>query len=214
KTFVKPQFLRVSPLISVFSVFSLIATLLAWIDEKKKDAVRFRLIANTALALIVIGGVIYQVRKSEPEYAFEIQGYAEQRSAWVEACNWIKANGSTDSVYLTPPGRDGFTYLTNRSNIAEFKINPDGALYLKEWYERLTDLSGGNLPHEKGLANRRPLDRAFSSLNEEQLIALGNKYHAAYAVLPRASKVQFEVLFENKDFRVVRIRDKGAEIRG
>lgn len=213
KTFVKPQFLRVSPLISVFSVLSLIATLFVWIDEKKKNAVQFRLIANTALALIAIGAIIYQVRKPDPEYSFQIQGYAEQKSTWVEVCNWIAANGPANTFYLTPPGRDGFTYLTNRSNIAEFKINPDGALYLKEWYERLTDLSGGNLPHEKGLANRRPLDRAYSSLNEEQLIALGNKYHADYAVLPKASKASFTVLFKNKDFRVVGIRGEGVEIK-
>jgi hypothetical protein len=82
---------------------------------------------------------------------------------------------------------------------------PDGGQFLKEWYERLTDLSGGR-PEVKGLAMRRPLDRAFAGL-DKQPAYLSNKYSAQVAVLPAASKADFPVLFQNDGFRVVELRE-------
>jgi hypothetical protein len=207
KTFVKPQFLRVSPLITVFGTLALVATIYAWADERRaRGEPRALRLVYAALALTVVGAVVYQVTKERPEYSFKIQRYAEARTTWVEVCRWVYANGPRDTVYLTPPARDGFTYLTHRSNVVEFKINPDGALLLNEWYERLRDVTGGKLPQGRGgFPLRKPLDAAYAALNESQLLALGAKYGAGYAVLPQASKANFPVLFQNKDFRVIKL---------
>jgi hypothetical protein len=207
KTFVKPQFLRVTPLITVFGVVSLVATLYAWADgRRRRGDFRALRLAQAALAVAVIGAGVYQVTKARPEYDFRVQYYPEQRSTWVEVSRWVSANLPADTVYLTPPARDGFTYLAHRSNVAEFKINPDGALYLNEWYERLNDVTGGKLPPGRGgFTLRKPLDAAYAALDEAQLLALGEKYRAAYAVLPQASKVGFPTLFRNKDYRVVKL---------
>jgi hypothetical protein len=120
-------------------------------------------------------------------------------------CNWIRENGPRDSVYLTPPGQDGFTVLTDRSNIVEFKVNPDGAFYLAEWYERLRDLTGGRLANERGLRNRRPLNKAYAELNAEQLRTIAQKYNTRYAILPKDSYTDFEKLYENGAFRLVKL---------
>ncbi|HMV48665.1 MAG TPA: hypothetical protein PKD31_12985 [Blastocatellia bacterium] len=90
--------------------------------------------------------------------------------------------------------------------MAEFKLNPDGSLYLAEWFERLRDLAGGQLPAGRGFENRRPLDKAFAKLTKEQLLALSAKYNAGYAVLPKDSKAEFEAVYRNKDYRVVKLR--------
>jgi hypothetical protein len=205
KTFVKPQFLRVTPLITVFGVLSLVAALHAWADERRRRGDRrVPRFAQAALAVAVLGAGVYQVRKAE--YDFRVQYYPEQRSTWVEVSRWVGANLPADTAYLTPPARDGFTYLAHRSNVAEFKINPDGALYLTEWYERLSDLTGGKLPPGRGgFALRKPLDASYAALSEAQLLALAEKYRAAYAVLPQSSKADFPVLFQNKDYRVVKL---------
>jgi hypothetical protein len=207
KTFVKPQFLRVTPLITVFGTLALVAAVHAWADDRRKrgDARTLKLVYG-ALALTVISAVVYQVTKAEAQYDFRIQRYADARTTWVEVCRWVYAHGPRDTVYLTPPARDGFSYLAHRSNVVEFKINPDGALLLDEWYERLRDVTGGKLPPGRGgFPLRRKLDAAYAALDESQLLALGAKYGALYAVLPRASKATFPVLFENKDFRVVKL---------
>ena len=120
-------------------------------------------------------------------------------------CNWIKTNGTRDTVYLTPPANDGFTVLTSRSNVAEFKINPDGALQMHEWFERLTDLTGGKLPREKGFDNRQPLNQAYGELTAQQFIALAQKYRAAFAVVPKNAKLPFNVLYQNNGLKLVAI---------
>mgnify|MGYP000855451736 CR=1 FL=1 len=41
---------------------------------------------------------------------------------------------------------------------------------------------------------------------KEQLLALSAKYNAGYAVLPKDSKAEFEAVYRNKDYRVVKLR--------
>ena len=95
--------------------------------------------------------------------------------------------------------------LAERSIVAEFKLNPDGSMFLADWFERLRDLSGGELPTGRGFDKRRPLDKAFAKLTKEHLLALGAKYNAGYAVLHKDSKAQFEVIYQNKDYRIVKL---------
>jgi len=207
-TFLKPQFLRFTPLITVFGSLSLITALRAWADENKVliGRLTFSHCVQAFLVVLIIDQGIARVQANPPLYTFSVQKYSDEESAWVQLCRWINQNGPK-ATYLTPPGHDGFTYLTNRSTVVEFKINPDGALYLKEWYERLNDLSGGVLPHERGFANILPLDQAYAALTSSQLMVLRQKYQADYAVLPQSSRAQFPVLFQNADYRLVRLAE-------
>jgi hypothetical protein len=107
---------------------------------------------------------------------------------------------------LTPPGEEGFVYLASRSNIGDFKNNPDGSQFLAEWYERVRDLAGGKLPRAKGFANGPLLNQAYCDLTREQLVDLGKKYKAELAVLPKNSAAPFATLYENQGFKVVRLR--------
>ena len=97
----------------------------------------------------------------------------------------------------------GFTYLTNRSTVVEFKINPDGGLYLTEWYDRLRDVCGGTLPEARGYQTYPRLKEAYGSLGSDQLVALAEKYGAGCAVLQASSQVEFETLYQNQDYRLV-----------
>jgi hypothetical protein len=199
------QMIRLSPVISVFGVLDL---LLVVRFVTARLSIRFEKqwipsLASVLLFAIGIGFAFQTSKREEPELRFGLQRYADRPANWVLICNWIRDNGPRDSTYLTPPGQDGFTALSNRSNIVEFKINPDGASFMAEWFDRLRDLSGGRLPHERGLKNRKPLNKAYADLNREQLISLGQKYGARYAVLPKDSKVEFEVLHQNEAYRLV-----------
>jgi hypothetical protein len=166
---------------------------------------------NLALLLLAAGWGVRVTTREEAEFYFGVRHYNNpavltgQRKRWVELCNWIRANTPRDAVFLTPPANEGFTVLTDRSNIVEFKINPDGALRMDEWFERLKDLTGDKLPTEGGLDNRGPLNKAYGELSAEQLLALGRKYGASYAVLPKAAKFPFEVLYENDRLKLVKL---------
>ncbi|MGE0882831.1 MAG: DUF6798 domain-containing protein [Blastocatellales bacterium] len=195
------QFLRVSPLISVLGAICL----LLLINHLLKDQKLMPLI-NLGLILAAIGWSWFSPRREEAPYYFGVTRFAESQSSWADVARWVKANGPRDTVYLAPPGRNGFSVLSERSIVAEFKLNPDGSMYLNEWLERLRDLSGGELPNGRGFENRRLLDKAFNKLTEEQLLALSRKYNAGYAILDKDSKAQFETVYQNKSYRVVKLR--------
>jgi hypothetical protein len=159
------------------------------------------------LLLIVVASLLYAfpATRQGAKYSFEISRFAAQNSDWVNACKWIDQNVGKESLFLSPPGTEGFTYLSNRANVAEFKINPDGGQYLSEWYERLGDLAGGELPSEKGFANAQALNRAYAGLSQQQLLALRDKYRADYALLPKASASGLAAVFENNTYKIIKL---------
>jgi hypothetical protein len=201
-TLVKFQFLRMSMVVTVFGTLSLILFLNTLAKEKSQ---KLKFAVN--LVLILVASVLYSVPATRQgvNYSFEISKFAEQNSDWVKACRWANDSTPQNALFLSPPGAEGFTYLSNRANIGEFKINPDGSQYLAEWYERLTDLAGGNLPNEKGFANVPILNQAYASLNRQQMLNLVDKYHIDYALLPKSSQVDFEIVFENDTYKIVRL---------
>jgi hypothetical protein len=201
------QFIRLSPLITVFGAVCLIAPLNAWAGSIANRAGKNWIagLVNAGLILIAASWGIRVARHPEATFHFGVTRYAEQQSSWVKTCRWIRDSGPRDAVYLTPPGNNGFTSLSHRSNIGDFKNNPDGGLYQAQWFDRLRDLAGGVLPNGRGFENRQILNRAYSALSAEQLIKVGKKYNAQYAVLPGASKAEFEIIHQNEGFRLVRL---------
>jgi hypothetical protein len=201
------QFIRLSPVITVFGAICLVAMIntLAEAMATKTGKSRIAVSANAALILIAASWGVRVATRPDALFHFGVTRYAEQSSSWINICRWIKANGPRDAIYLTPPGVNGFTSLADRSNIGDFKNNPDGALYLTEWFERLRDLAGGKLPEGRGFDNRQLLNRAYAALSAEQLVEIGKKYGAGYAVLPRASKAGFEIIHQNNGYRLAKL---------
>ncbi len=201
------QFIRLSPVITVFGAICLVAMINVWAEAMttRTGNARIALSANAALILLAALWSVRVATRPEALFHFGVTRYAEQSSNWINICRWIKANGPRDAVYLTPPGVNGFTSLSDRSNIGDFKNNPDGALYLTEWFERLRDLAGGKLPEGRGFENRQLLNRAYAALSAEQLVEVGKKYNAKYAVLPRTSKAELEVVHQNEGYWLVKM---------
>ncbi|MDX2042897.1 MAG: DUF6798 domain-containing protein [Acidobacteriota bacterium] len=195
------QFLRLTPLVTILGAICFVLVVSRWLKTQT-------LAVSVKVALIVAAAIWgwHSPRRAEVPYYFGVKRFADEPSNWVGAALWVKANGPRDTVYVVPPGRNGFSVLSERSIVAEFKLNPDGSMFLAEWFERLRDLSGGELPTGRGFENRRPLDKAFAKLTNEQLLALSQKYNARYAVLHKDSKAQFEAVYQNKDYRVVRLQ--------
>jgi uncharacterized membrane protein YwzB len=203
---IKFQFPRLSSLITVFGALALVTLIKTWAESYGRRA-GISWLAHICLSCAVLTWPVYRGRAFRLSQLSKIQRFADEGSDWVKVCQWIGEHGPGETVYLTPPGNEGFTYLSNRSNVVEFKINPDGGQYLSEWYERLKDLSGGRLADEMGFNNESRLNQAFVSLDDRQIKALGKKYRARYAVVPASSPVSFETIYENDGYRVNRLPD-------
>jgi hypothetical protein len=201
------QFIRLSPLITVLGAVCLVVLIDAGADllaARKWDG-RIGAMANIGLIVIAALWGVREARKPDAIFNFGISRYAEQSSNWIDLCRWVRDNGPRDAVYLTPPGANGFTYLAERSNVADFKNNPDSGLYMAHWFERLRDLAGGGLPSGRGYDNRQSLNKAYAGLSAEQLIEIGKKYRAEYAVLPKSTKAGFEILYKNNGYQLARL---------
>lgn len=203
------QMIRMSPLITVFGAMTLVVGLNYWARQDEQKTNRSSLARTGAVTAINLGLIILSVywavswQTIPPLNKFAwVKKYAEQPTTWADICRWIKLNAPPDALFLTPPGREGFTYLTSRSTVVEYKINPDGGQRLPEWLARLRDVCGGTLPQGKGFGVTKQLDAAFASLSDDELRALAQKYQAAYALLPISSKANFPVLYQNKDFKL------------
>jgi hypothetical protein len=201
------QFIRLSPLITVFGAVCLVALISARAETLTDKTGNRRIVAFANAALILIAALwgVREARRPDAVFHFGIIRYAEQSSNWIGLCRWIRSNGPRDAVYLTPPGANGFTSLAERSNVVDFKNNPDSGLYLARWFERLRDLAGGVLPSGRGMENRQLFNKAYAELSAERLVEVGKKYGAEYAVLPKASKADLEVIYSNDGYRLVKL---------
>jgi hypothetical protein len=209
-TIIRLQFLRVSPFITLFGTLLLVTALNAWAEDgaSRGERRRVRSFLVYACLILAIGAqLLYAATGGRPDYSLGVRRYVDEPSRWVEICRWINAHGPPNTVYLAPPGNEGFGYLANRSTVVEYKIAPDGAQYLNEWFERLRDLAGGSLPDAAGWDNVALLNQAYSRLRSEHLVALGKKYRAAYAVLPQSSMAALDVVYRNSEYRLVRLTE-------
>lgn len=202
-TIIKVQFPRLSPLITVAGAISIVTAIAVWNGDAEWSRVAR---ASYAILFLIVGGYIGAAINDPERFNPRIDRYREAQSSWGDICRWIRANAPKDAIYLAPPARYGFTYLTDRSSVVEFKINPDGGQYLDEWMERLRDLCGGTLPDGRGLDVRRPIDRAYGALTTEQMAGLAVKYRASYAVVPRESQASFPILYENRGYRLLELK--------
>jgi len=71
---------------------------------------------------------IYSATMPDTSFDVGLSRYAEESAGWVEICRWVQEHGPRDTTYLTPPGEDRFISLSDRSNVVDFKNDPDGAL--------------------------------------------------------------------------------------
>lgn len=200
------QTLRLSPLITVLAAVSLVL----WIDRLPAGSIRLvptfdrQVAARISLGLAVLASVACVAKPTLSGEPF-VRRYAEERSAWADVCRHARQRTPARSLFLTPPGNEGFTYLSERSTVVEFKLNPDGGMYLDEWYERLRDLAGGSLPNEPRRDKHVLLNDAFARLQPERLAEIGRKYGAEFAVVSSVVSTPFEVLYENDAYRLLRL---------
>ncbi|MBD1847343.1 hypothetical protein H6F89_28835 [Cyanobacteria bacterium FACHB-63] len=130
---------------------------------------------------------------------------------WKELCAWVNQNTSKDAVVLVPPGLQfaSFTWLTERSTVANFKLLPQNKVGIVEWYQCLDDLSGRSVL-EQASAQRstigwelsKALNTAYLKLSSSQIEALMTKYQANYFVTKVSHQLNLPIAYRNQDYLV------------
>ncbi|HAX76595.1 MAG TPA: hypothetical protein DCY88_12335 [Cyanobacteria bacterium UBA11372] len=126
----------------------------------------------------------------------------------IALCDWVRTHTPTDTVVVSPPVElVKFTWLAERSTIAKFKLLPQTKARILEWYERLSDLSGGFFPgttkeRTKDRRNRmmRALTYGYNHLTTAQADALMTKYRATYFITGIKHKLDLAIAYRNSRY--------------
>ena len=96
---------------------------------------------------------------------------------WKKACNWIRKNTRSDSVFLTPVRQQTFKWYAHRAEFSSWKDMPQNADSLVEWRQRI------NI--QRGIEQ---LDGGMLSLNDTQLEQLVSEYGVTHLLVEQSKE--------------------------
>lgn len=127
---------------------------------------------------------------------------------WKAMTTWINQNTPQDAVIISSPiEQTNFSWLTERSTIAKFKLLPQTKAAIIEQYHRWDDLSGNKALGEyvaKGKVSkqktREVLEEGYRQLTTAQVKRLMSKYDASYIVTKSDHQLNLEVVYRQPPF--------------
>ncbi len=122
-----------------------------------------------------------------------------------------RALSTLQEPFLAPPNWYGSPrYLPSVVSYKMFGFTPAG---LKEWYERMNDVSGSELERsylaQEEVGRFQPVTLSwgvlYTRLTTEEIITLSKKYRFTLFLALQSSEYPFEVIAEDPDYRLYRI---------
>lgn len=194
---------------SFIILFGFYVLLILAFDTLPQTIFRSALLLSALLAIAVIFNhsrlpFISQsdwVRQIRTNLAFRIK--SELGPAGDEVAKYARKNTPEGSIFLTPPRWGQFRLLARRAIVVDFKAFPFMDAAMAEWYDRLTDCYGN--PSETGFAMIGELEKNYGNMDDSTLLSLREKYNISYAVLYAHTPTNFEIVFQNRQYKVVRL---------
>jgi hypothetical protein len=141
-------------------------------------------------------GVVHRIKSNfMPEIQSQLGAEGD------EVARFAKQSTPEDSIFLTPPDWGQFRLLARRAIVVDFKAFPFADFAIAEWYERLIACYGN--PAKKGTAMVDELIENYRRIDDNTLRTLRQRYKIDYAVLYKETSTNFEVLFQNSNYKVI-----------
>jgi len=212
--------LRRKPLLSVlFSVWGIAGITGFTLFADAKDIYLFYIsfAAFFAAALLRFGGqrwiptkrifllILFLIASFGVKLRFAESAQERQFSKdWIEAQIWAKDNTPVRAVFITPPYLEGFRTYSQRAVVAE---NKDGAAcvydigFSLKWWERMNALGYSDL--KRSILDFVPVCRQnYNNLNEKEILDLGSRYRASFAVTERSKELNLKLVHRNRNFNI------------
>jgi hypothetical protein len=125
-----------------------------------------------------------------------------------EMAAWCRDNAPADAVFIIPPGGElrafeEFRVKGRRAIVADFKAIPFTRDGLREWRERIRDLTNGAAFGGARMEDRlRELHAGYASLTAEDFSRLAAKYGAGFILVEKPAELPFALLHETGGFRL------------
>ena len=197
------------PLLPVFLLGSYVLLIILFTETVGKQRYSALLVGSV---LIIMAGIAY-AGLPDMGQADSIGRVAENLSLEIkselgpeadEIAQYARENTPEETIFLTPPTWGQFRLLARRAIVVDFKAFPFTDEGMKEWYNRITDAYG--TPRGLGFEMIDELNENYENLNDKTLRALQEKYNFSYAVLPSRSSSNFEVIFQNEEFKIIKFK--------
>ena len=173
--------------------------------------VRRTWVSYAALALFVSVMLLDTVRPFLlPEVFQSVRPHAGYTSglnaAGDELAAFVRANTEKEAVFLTPPDFGAFRLAAQRAIVVDWKSMPFQDAGMLEWWRRMNDCYGDlrGLSRSEGMEK---MENVYQALTSEQILRIGKRYGARYAVLYQPSLSELPVIFKNDRFTLIAISE-------
>ncbi len=189
---------RYTPLVAC-CLAVLLLTLLPLATAKYR---RVALVGNSVALVAALSVIILAwVAPQSPQPMASVQVHLNYSGAYAQVESWARDNTALDAVFLVPPADDTFRIYAERAVVVDFKAAPFEDADMFDWRQRIYDVAGGK-PLALGWSYYEQLVSGFNSLTDDQLLDLGRKYGAGYAVVSIKSKSDLPVVYKNSVWAV------------
>jgi len=142
----------------------------------------------------------------------------EVNAAWRNMTRWIRQETPRSAIVISPPVQfSNFTWLTERATIAKFKLLPQNPAGILAWYERLSDLGGGEAVWAGATRSEDNRDEiednltaGYDQLSTAQVQALMQKYQADYFVTRQEHQLDLPIAHRNNRYILYAQMNVGA----
>jgi hypothetical protein len=121
----------------------------------------------------------------------------------VDMARYAAEQTPDDSIFLTPPGMGEFRYLAQRAIVVDFGAFPFQDLAMLEWKSRINECY--DYPDQTGWDALQEMKLKYRIIKDDEIRDLSSRYGIDHAVLDRRTGTEFPVLYENSNYKVIKL---------
>ncbi len=164
----------------------------------------FRAKIHLPLTVMLIALVTWDASKNIPRSIeqrdrFPQGGYwgnSEKTHALYRVCGWVKLNTPAGSRIISSPKINVIPYLCERPVVVTYRDVPTGKADFAEWFRRLQDFNGGEIPSRDGYSAESEIDRNFRRMPTEFYIHLARIYDGQYLLVYKNDEVDLPLVYK------------------
>ncbi len=119
----------------------------------------------------------------------------------VDLANWARQYTQKNSIFLVNPSLGEFRITAKRAIVVDFTAFPFQDQAMAEWQQRMKDCYG--VSKAKGFDAVPVMRDRFTKITDKKLAALQTKYGFEYAVLYKATKTKYRVIFDTQNYKII-----------
>jgi hypothetical protein len=169
-------------------------------------------LAGAALNVALVGALLvpvfwssqlrpYPITALIPKPVFSLSDLSSEED---DLAKWVRLNTSRNAIFLVNPSLGEFRITAERAIVVDFTAFPFQDLAMAEWQQRMTDCYGAT--RSKGFDAVPVLRDKFTRITDKKLAALQTKYGFEFAVLYKATKTKYRVIFDTQNYKVIQFK--------